>query len=87
MSVTASSPAAAATAAAAQKPTRAFFKKPSQDEKNETLKEIEANMEKIRPRLVSHDVLGKRTIVYHSGCLAHIDTARMNKGVAGSTVR
>ncbi|KAG0211266.1 hypothetical protein BGX28_008211 [Mortierella sp. GBA30] len=50
MSVTASSPAPVVTGAP-QKTTRTFVKKPSQDEKNETLKEIEANMEKIRPRL------------------------------------
>ncbi|KAF9945015.1 hypothetical protein BGZ72_001761, partial [Mortierella alpina] len=50
MSVTASSPAPAANGAS-QKTARTFVKKPSQDEKNETLKEIEANMEKIRPRL------------------------------------
>lgn len=31
-----------------------YVKKPSQEEKDQTLKEIEANMEKIRPRLVSN---------------------------------
>ncbi|KAG0367859.1 hypothetical protein BGZ54_003116 [Gamsiella multidivaricata] len=31
--------------------TRTYVKKPNQDEKNETIKEIEANMDKIRPRL------------------------------------
>ncbi|KAF9190138.1 hypothetical protein BGZ51_008927 [Haplosporangium sp. Z 767] len=49
MSVTASSPSA--PAAASQKTTRVYVKKPSQEEKDKTLKEIEANMEKIRPRL------------------------------------
>ncbi|KAI1309974.1 hypothetical protein EDD11_003923 [Mortierella claussenii] len=49
MSVTASSPSTPTTVA--QKSTRTFVKKPSQDEKNDTIKEIEANMEKIRPRL------------------------------------
>ncbi|KAF9906649.1 hypothetical protein BX616_000663 [Lobosporangium transversale] len=48
MSVTASTPAAPATT---HKTSRHFVKKPSQDEKNETIKEIEANIEKIRPRL------------------------------------
>ncbi|KAG0197109.1 hypothetical protein BGX33_000922 [Mortierella sp. NVP41] len=48
MSVTA--PAVAAPVSA-QKTAHAYVKKPSQEEKDETLKEIEANMEKIRPRL------------------------------------
>ena len=51
MSVTTSATAAPVSA---QKATHAYVKKPSQEEKDQTLKEIEANMEKIRPRLVSH---------------------------------
>lgn len=48
MSVTAPTTAAPVSA---QKTN--YVKKPSQEEKDQTLKEIEANMEKIRPRLVS----------------------------------
>ncbi|KAF9996915.1 hypothetical protein BGZ65_007509 [Modicella reniformis] len=48
MSVTASSPS---TPAAKQKTSRPYVKKPSQEEKDATIKEIEANMEKIRPSL------------------------------------
>ncbi|KAF8925128.1 hypothetical protein BGZ58_001113 [Dissophora ornata] len=51
MSVTASSPSIPVATASSQKTARTYVKKPSQDEKNETIKEIEANMEKIRPRL------------------------------------
>ncbi|KAF8975049.1 hypothetical protein BGZ46_009484 [Entomortierella lignicola] len=51
MSVTAPSSAAPTTTVTSQKTTRTYVKKPNQDEKNETIKEIEANMEKIRPRL------------------------------------
>ncbi|KAG0324355.1 hypothetical protein BGZ99_001921 [Dissophora globulifera] len=51
MSVTATSPSAPVVAASSQKTPRPYVKKPSQDEKNETLKQIDANMEKIRPRL------------------------------------
>ncbi|KAF9398244.1 hypothetical protein BGX21_008015 [Mortierella sp. AD011] len=48
MSVTAPSTASSATS---QKTTRTYVKKPNLDEKNNTIKEIETNMEKIRPRL------------------------------------
>ncbi|KAF9419555.1 hypothetical protein BGZ76_004226 [Entomortierella beljakovae] len=51
MSVTAPSSSSSVTTTTNQKPTRTYVKKPNQDEKNETIKEIEANMEKIRPRL------------------------------------
>lgn len=66
MSVTASSPAPAANGAS-QKTARTFVKKPSQDEKNETLKEIEANMEKIRPRLVSRRPLIRQWLAETAG--------------------
>ncbi|KAF9293026.1 hypothetical protein BGZ74_011886 [Mortierella antarctica] len=47
MSVTASSPAPVA----AQKASPSYVQKPNQDDKTKTLEEIEAKMEKIRPRL------------------------------------
>ncbi|KAG0247783.1 hypothetical protein BG011_000922 [Mortierella polycephala] len=49
MSVAASAPSA--PAAVSQKTTRVYVKKPSQEEKDKAVEEIEANMEKIRPRL------------------------------------
>jgi hypothetical protein len=42
-----------ATAAPVSAQKNNYVKKPSQEEKDKTLQEIEANMEKIRPRLVS----------------------------------
>lgn len=52
MSVTASSPAPVA----AQKATPSYVQKPNQDDKTKTLEEIEAKMEKIRPRLVRQSI-------------------------------
>jgi len=54
MSVDTSSPS---TSAAKQKTTRHYVKKPNQEEKDAQIKEIEANIEKLRPQLVGHPTL------------------------------
>ncbi|KAF9109904.1 hypothetical protein BGX27_007007 [Mortierella sp. AM989] len=60
MSVTA--PSSSEPIASSQKTTRTYVKKPNQDEKNETIREIEENMEKIRPRLnVVRDAIASMT--------------------------